>query len=211
MKEIAKNTVELRFDTSATDFSFRPGQYLSIVQPDLEDISVKEAYREFSIVSSPGDPYLTVAFRRSSSVFKQHLLEKKVGDVVTIEGPFGVFYPPDTAKNIVYIAGGIGITAFLNSLRAPTPGNYIELYTFNTKEETAPYLDELHALAKISGFKHNNCFERVSLENITIANVPDLAVLIAGPNGFVKAARATVMSLGINKNIIQTEEFTGYA
>lgn len=211
IKEIAKNTVEFCFDTTGVDFGFRPGQYISIVQPKLEDISVKEAYREFSIVSSPGEPYLTVAFRRSDSIFKKHLLKKKVGDVVTIEGPFGVFYPPDTAKNIVYIAGGIGITAFLNSLNARKAGTNIELYTFNTNEQTAPYVRELKNLSKSSGFTHHDYLGRIHFDDVTISTAPHLAVLIAGPSGFVKAAREILIKSGIDKQLIQTEEFTGYA
>lgn len=211
LEEIAKNTVEIGLDISGTDFSFRSGQYISIVQPELEEQSIKEAYREFSIASAATDPVLRVAFRKSDSVFKTHLLTKKVGDRVTIEGPFGVFYAPDSANDVVYIAGGIGVTGFTSELHDPHPGRHIRVYTFNQDDASTPYKRDLEKLSETHGFELHQYNGRAAAEHFVLSAVPHTCFLVAGPNGFVQTIRERLIGMGIMKEKIQTEEFTGYA
>lgn len=198
------------FDISATEFQWRAGQYISIVLPEHEDGEVKDSFHEFSIASAPGASTMTVAFRLSNSVFKQTLLSKKPGDAVTFEGPFGVFYPPDSAKGVIYIAGGIGITAFLGALEQKA--NYpVHLYTFNHSEASEPYKDLLASLAREKGFVLHQHYGRITEEALDFIPGLQTYVLIAGPNEFVKTARQLALNMGIMEQKIQTEEFTGYA
>lgn len=208
---IATNTIEIGFDTAGSDFTFHHGQYISIVQPELEEQSIKEAYREFSIVNAPDDPILRVAFRVSPSIFKQHLLKKKVGDKMVIEGPFGVFYPSEHAVEAVYIAGGIGITAFMSHLQTAGPKRHISVFTFNKSEASAPYFRELQLLEEKTGMKLHQYNGEAVLEHLKLQLEPGTEILVAGPNGFVKSVRKILGGMGIMKQAIKTEEFTGYA
>lgn len=200
-KEIATNTIEVGFEKPA-GFTFMPGQYISIVLPELGEAP----YHEFSLSSSPNVPVLTVTFRVSDSSFKQTLLNKKVGETITIEGPFGNFYPVPDASEVIFIAGGIGVTPF-HSIALSQPGYDINLLTYNTDAQSSPYRNELSALKHISVTEHLDVISPTHFSALTHAT----AVFIAGPNGFVQAARQAVVAAGISEQHIRTEEFTGYA
>lgn len=75
-------------------------------QSEIMSAYIKDTYREFSLSNSPSSPILTTAFRVSDSDFKQQLLSKNTGDLVDVEGPYGVFTPLENINNSTfYIAG----------------------------------------------------------------------------------------------------------
>lgn len=209
---IADQTYEIGFDITGAGFSFKAGQYISVIFPELEKVSIKDAYHEFSIASGVDDAVLTIAFRASDSLFKQKLLSKKVGDTVLIEGPFGLFYPPADATDVVYIAGGIGITAFRGALHGERPyEEKVRLYTFDRNASSTPYRKELQDLAKHGAMELHQYTGLATAEHLSFKTGKNTCILIAGPNGFVQTVRQILLGMGIMKDSIRTEEFTGYA
>jgi ferredoxin-NADP reductase len=94
-------------------FIYQPGQFVRLfieIDGVIQD-------RSFSIASSPTEPYLMLTMRHSDKPFKYILAKKKKGDRVTVSPPQGKFIlQTDTTKQIVFIAGGIGITPFRSML-----------------------------------------------------------------------------------------------
>lgn len=111
---VAKNTLEVFFDTSAYPFNFIAGQYVTISLYGFGELSPRERYRDLSIASSSEAPHkLGFVFRLSPSRFKQTLLAVPLGTCATITRPKGIFTFPETPATIVCIAGGVGIAPFL--------------------------------------------------------------------------------------------------
>lgn len=72
------------------------------------------ARHPFTVSSKPGDD-LSFTIKLAGR-FTQTAKELKVGDEILIDGPFGNFIPKPE-KDLVFIAGGVGITPFMSILR----------------------------------------------------------------------------------------------
>jgi ferredoxin-NADP reductase len=88
--------------------------------------------------------------RLRDSAFKRSLAALRVGDEVEIEPPKGTFVLPDDSSHpLVFVAGGIGITAFRSMLRYATDEGLphrITLIYSNHDRASAAFLDELEEI-----------------------------------------------------------------
>jgi ferredoxin-NADP reductase len=97
---------------------FRAGQYVNL----FVSIEGGLTSRPYSISSSPTQTeYIDLTVRRKKGGFvSNYLLDKvKVGDELETTGPMGQFYyePLTDGKNLVFLAGGSGITPFMSIIR----------------------------------------------------------------------------------------------
>ena len=97
---------------------FRAGQYIGLTV----DINGVRTSRPFSLASSPNQlSYYELGIRRKDNGFvSPFLIENlKVGDILEASEPLGnLFYNPlFHGKDLVFIAGGSGITPFISMLR----------------------------------------------------------------------------------------------
>ena len=90
---------------------FRAGKYIQFVVPAYE-LTPDPVYRAYSISSAPSRRNTIELEIRlvpngicTTYVF-QHL---RVGDPVTINGPYGEFYLRDSDRDIIFVAGGSGM------------------------------------------------------------------------------------------------------
>ncbi len=217
-RRIAENTAEISLRLDGSVFDFLAGQYVKVSLPRLPLNDPKGGSRNFSIVSSPGAHNLiTVAFRVSDSAFKQALLRESDAAALDVYGPLGVFtLPEDSARPLVFIAGGIGIAPFLSIIRRATEKKLpytITLVYANSSPESAAYVPELEALAKHnSHFTLKTKFGALDVEFLR-QNAPESAGArwyIAGPPGMVSATRTMLMQMLVPEENITTEEFSGY-
>ena len=67
----------------------------------------------FTLSSAPEDELLSITTRRSTSAFKQALWALQPGETVPMAAPMGDFVlPKDTARPLIFVAAGLGITPF---------------------------------------------------------------------------------------------------
>jgi ferredoxin-NADP reductase len=96
---------------------FRAGQYVNV----MATIEGVRTSRPYSISSAPGTPRLELTVRDKPGGFVAPYLfkELKVGDAVETTGPAGHFYyePLIDGKDLVFLAGGSGITPFMSMIR----------------------------------------------------------------------------------------------
>jgi len=217
-EKIAEETFKVNFDIKNKGFSFKAGQYVTISLKDNVSKNIKENTRDFSISSSPNSKeVLTITFRVSESLFKQEILNSDKNSEFYINGPLGVFtLPDDVTREIIFIAGGIGITPFLSMINFATEEklNYnITLVYTNSSPEKTVYLDELKKLEKQnSNFRLFSQFERVNPDFIK-SNIKDIdkkLFYICGPPAMVSGTRKMLTEFGIEEKNILFEEFTGY-
>ena len=96
---------------------FRPGQYVNLFV-ELHGVCTS---RPYSISSQPGEPHLDLTVRVKPTGFVSPYLvrEVAVGDRFTSTGPVGHFVhePLIHGDELVFLAGGSGITPFMSMLR----------------------------------------------------------------------------------------------
>jgi len=138
--------ITLRLDQPDA-ISFKPGQYVQFKIPGTEE------FRAYSIASPPSsehaiDLVVRVVPGGLCSTYIHEVL--KVGDKVTITGPYGEFFlREDSLKDLVCIGGGCGmapIRAILSSLaERGMPRKATYFFGARTREDLF-YTEELKAL-----------------------------------------------------------------
>jgi len=135
---------------------FRAGQYVNV----FVDVDGVLTSRPYSIASPPGSDLLELTVRNKPGGFVAPYLlnEIKVGDEIATTGPAGNFYyePLIDGDDLVFLAGGSGITPFMSLIRdllATRPGQVGQpalkmhlLYGSRTPDDVI-YGDELTQLA----------------------------------------------------------------
>jgi len=96
---------------------FRAGQYVNV----MVNVQGVRTSRSYSISSAPLAERLELTVRDKTGGFVAPYLfnELKVGDVLETTGPAGHFYhePLIDGENLVFLAGGSGITPFMSMIR----------------------------------------------------------------------------------------------
>lgn len=227
-KEIADDTQLFGFESPDADISYAPGQYaclkLALKYPDE-----KGAERFFSIVNPPGTGSrggkIEIATRISDTGFKQTLAGLQAGEAAEITKIGGRFIlPEDTAKQIVMVAGGVGITPFkcmLEDLALKEEKRKITLLYSNKNKANTAFYDELARMAQ-TGYLHKVFFvmtrddawpgPKGRMNAAFIAdNLPgyrEKHFMVAGPPNFVAGISQALEELKIGS--VKLEKFFGY-
>jgi len=212
---VAEDTLQVSFKP-LEKFEFLPGQYLILDIPQL--VTSQKRTRHFSIASSPDEKEVKIAFRRGLSDFKKFLQdENNVGESVTLLGPFGKFFLPEEKSELVFIAGGIGITPFMDLIPYSLKhnlGHKITLIYTNKSEQRAVFLRELVELdKKYEDFVLINKIGKVDASFIKkhIKNLKAKHFYICGTDAMVDGVKEILSAeLNIEQEKIHTEGFDGY-
>ena len=98
-------------------FDFVPGQFQFVTFLASQGLPVEEHH--FTVSSSPTQTGFHASTIKASGDFTSLIGQVKPGDPVAVQAPFGrfsyVFHPE--ARDLVFIAGGIGITPLMSNLR----------------------------------------------------------------------------------------------
>ena len=93
---------------------FQPGQYIYFT---IIGKNVSKEPHPFIIASSPTKNHLTLTIKESGD-YTSIIGQAEIGDKAYIDGPYGIFKPLESeSEELVFIAGGVGITPFLSTLR----------------------------------------------------------------------------------------------
>ncbi len=150
IKQLSNDTKLFRFISAKPNkplAPFRAGQYIGITV----EINGVRTSRPFSLVSSPNQlAYYELGVKRKEGGFVSiYLLDKlKVGDILEATEPLGELYYNRIfhGKDLVFIAGGSGITPFISILRDITERNLklnVRLFFGCLNEEDILFRDEL--------------------------------------------------------------------
>lgn len=206
INDVALNTVEVVMAVPKS-FSFTAGQYMTLINPSLSELEVREQFRDFSIASGSNElGRLRVVTRKSDSIYKKALFGSGPGAQLEIRNVGGNFILP-VDKAVVAIAGGIGITPFLSTLRSGNAN--FELFYYNRGPEYAVGLPELQVAL---GKKLRVFYRHPEIKDIEVCIRNDHGPrwFIAGPPKMVASVRTLLKTLMVDDTMIQTEEFSGY-
>ncbi len=213
--------------TSGEIFDYIPGQYAMISPYDKNGLQMSS--RPFSIASSPTQKnYLQFGIKVTGK-FTKRLSELKIGDKISVYGPYGEFtYNEKKYPDSVFIAGGIGITPFINSIRYSNEKQSLQNITLlysSRKIETATFKNELEDISEknknlktifsitdenIASPKENTENRRIDTEMLLKYSKPikNKTFFICGPEKFMEAMENKLLSIGVKSKNIKYEIFS---
>lgn len=212
-------------------FSYKAGQY-SVIRIELTHLDTRSNARTCSTSSSPTEKYLQFTFTIRDSGFKNTLMEMKEGTEVELTPARGKMILDEVqTEHCVMIAGGIGVTPFRGIIKdaydtKQTAKKISLIYSDKTLEELAFYpelktieVDYSHFKAFYTLTRHlptagewQGRLGRINEEFIVecIGSIDECTFMICGPVDMCKSAIAQLQSLGVLRERMITELFTGY-
>lgn len=206
---------------------FKPGQYIQVLTPTYKG-NDEEVYRAYSVASSPDkNTAIELLIGRvpegiCTTYIHDHL---KVGQKLTVVGPFGDFYYQDSDREMVMVAIGTGMAPILSILRYMHKHQIKRKVTFffsarNAKElfmmdEMALFEKELHDFKFIYSLTRATEEDQWSGETV---RVPDLIkkylengdnkeAYMCGSPKMIDSAAEALISIGMPEAHIYYDKF----
>jgi ring-1,2-phenylacetyl-CoA epoxidase subunit PaaE len=218
----------------------QPGQFLTLILPCGP--GGKKERRAYSLSSTPHEaPRLSVTVKRVvGGLVSNYLLDTvRVGQAIEVMEPLGNFTikpNPKTARSLVLVGAGSGITPLMSILKAVLrgePGSHVLLVYGNRNEESVIFKDQLAQLESTSGgrlqvehiysqplraggaHQHTGRLNRTTLLRILEQRhqFPNeqATYYICGPEGMMNEARAALDLLRVPEANIHRESFVAAA
>lgn len=217
--------IELR-PTKGNKLDYIAGQYGFF---RFVDSKVTSEAHPFSFSSAPTYNEDTVMVMiKEDGDFTSSLDQVEVGDKVTIEGPYGNFYPEQVRHSnepMVLLSGGIGVTPNLSLLReeiAKDSDRRIIFIWGVGYEEELMYYDELKGFAKqYPNFSHHIIFSEEEVEGFAYGFVDEDFIKeegleeyfetaswhVCGPPPMLEAAKGLLSDNDVTEEQANIEEF----
>lgn len=205
---------------AGADFSYRPGQFLTL-QLDGPDGPIGRCY---SLCSSPHtDDALRIAVKRVAGGVGSNWLCDTVrpGDELECLPPAGVFTPRSLDDDLLLFAGGSGITPVLSILKsalAAGTGRVVLVYA-NQHEKAVMFAGELRELAERHPDRLHVLHWLESVQGLpSRAQLRALAepftaatAFVCGPSPFMDSVTHVLRELGVPPARIHVEKFQSLA
>lgn len=216
------NVKSFRFFRPA-GLDYKPGQFFFVTLRHQG----KELTHHFSFSSSPTEQdHIEFTKKLSDSEYSAALRAAKAGDWARIDAPYGQFTFEGEYPKIALLGGGIGITPFrsiakyaadkgLNSkitlfYGCRTPADIV----FRDEWESAGKNSNLKVVLTVNeaspGWKGRTGVIDAEMIKRELPNYKEHIFFACGPPGMVKAMQTLVESLGLPKEKLKLEYFTGY-
>ncbi len=199
----------------------QPGQFVFIsVEQSAQPIAREQHPFSISQIIGPQAIRISAKCLGDYTAALRHLA---VHDQISVFGPYGSFGETYRASqgDMIWIAGGIGITPFLSMLQAEAASNapvqrHIRLIWAVASSSDAVYHDEIcqvqQAAPQVSYHLHvSSCDGRLSYERLVQLlgqqTVQQSVVFICGPLPMMHALRKQLLQSGKPRHAIVTEEF----
>lgn len=196
-----------------TDVSWQAGQHGIFIIPSV----VSKNWRPFSVASSETENIIRIStiIPPTPSEFKSRLFSLTEGEKVLMRGPFGEFHVNEDGKQIVGIAGGVGVTPF-RSILHEIYNNYITdtkiHLVYAGKENYFAFHEEFLMFQNHPDItiEFVNTIEEVNEKINEVASTYENSAkyLISGSPGMINSVKGRLQEKGI-KNIIN-DPFKGY-
>ena len=197
-----------------------PGQFAFIT---IKSKHISREEHPFTIAAAPTMRPAAEFVIRTSGDWTTQIGNVKPGDLVSIDGPYGLFthLRVPEAPEMVMIAGGIGITPMLSMLRymADTGdqrkitliwSNRTREYiifpdAFKDLESRLPGLEITHVLTDTPPSKQ---LDRMELEKMLARTRRDAPVFLCGPPQMMTDIKKALLAIGFPRRLIFTERFS---
>lgn len=199
-------------------FKFRAGQFCFL------RLNKNKLYARhpFTISSSPADAELCFTIKQSGR-FTAAAARLKIGEEVIVDGPFGIFTLHAAQKDLVFIAGGVGITPFFSMIRDHLQNNKTQnillLYGSKTAADIIfrraldqvkqTWFQKVYVLSESVG-SEQSCEKGdidAALLQKYIKNLANTSFYICGPTPLKNAVKKILLERGVCRRAIFIEDF----
>jgi NAD(P)H-flavin reductase len=203
------------------EIDFIPGQYCLVSIEGNEEF--KDEKRPFTFANSPTKKDGLQLTIKKMGKFTSALHELNEGDLLDIEGPKGesLNFDESVGDDVVFIAGGSGITPFISAIRYAVEknlSNKLTLIYSNRKKDDIIYKDELEKLSDEGKIKLVNTLTKEDWDGETgrideelikkyVDNLKEKTYYICAPPSMVKAMNKLLKEMGIDKKKIKWEDW----
>jgi ferredoxin-NADP reductase len=156
--------------------------------------------------------------------FSEYLSKRLPGDKLISSEPFGYFYPDASDRDLVFVAGGVGVTPFLGMIREMKEKGFarsVTLFYSNKLPDTSLALRELKNLSlsepkfnlvcnfTSSDYAGEDFKGRLDSNKIIkdLQTTSELEFYLCGSLGFTKDMYSGLVSKGFSPKRIFTEAF----
>lgn len=208
-----KRATEVVLKAQKNSIDFKPGKFAFI---EVQGKAWNEPH-PFTISSAPTANHLRFTIKVSGDWTRKVREALEVGTEVLVRGPYGRFDSAIAGKNQVWIAGGIGVTPFLSTIRAMDKGddrNVTFVYATRNKDE-ALFLDEIQKQANdlgtfrvISLLSDEGNFANIDVLKDTLDQpLTDYDYFMCGPKPMIDGLMKDLKASGVQRRRIHTEAF----
>lgn len=227
--EVADGTMTFILSTEGSDYTFKPGQHTDYTLIDPPQTDAEGNTRTFSFVGAPGTGKIQFATRMRDTAFKNSLKTMPLGTKIKVKEPMGrMTLVVDTAKPLVWLVGGIGITPFMGMvhyLKKTGEKRPITLFYSNPSPQTTAFLKDLEEYAAANpnfhlvlsytdappaGWPGETSRIDATMIKKSVADPTNAVFYTAGPPAMVSAMITLAESLGVTEEHIKSEDFAGY-
>lgn len=222
-------TIKLRPPEGRRCSDYLPGQFHFLTLSRGRGRGLPAEEHHWTISSSPTqEGFITFTIKQSGD-FTATIGQTQPGDTAAVLGPFGrfsyVLHPAE--RDLVFIAGGIGITplmSMLRHMRDTRADRRVLLIYANTTQSDIVFHDELaaieagerprlqviHVLSRPeAGWGgETGRLDRDKVERLCGTDVADKAYYVCGPPATMTAVLAILHQLGVAEAAIHTERFS---
>ncbi len=203
---------------------FRAGQYVNL----FCQVDGTLTSRPYSISSPPGKEYWDLTVRRVENGFVSHFLTDrlKIGDELHSTSPAGSFYqePLTDTNELVFLAGGSGITPFASIIRANAQshtGYRIHLIYGSRHPDDVIFHDELRGIEKTNqwfkmdlvvseppeGYDGLTGFLDLEILQNLVGSFDGKTFYICGPKEMHHLCMEALLSHGVSRKRIKREAY----
>ena len=206
------------------ELDYKPGQFFFVTIKHDD----KELRKHFSFSSSPTEKdHIEFTKRLTDHEFSLALKAAKIGDWSRIEAPFGKFTFEGEYPKVALLGGGIGITPFLSYCKnaadkvlsskitlfygCRTPKDFPFRKEFETLAEQNKNLELVFTVSQASpDWKGETGSIDVDMIKRYLPDYKENMFYTCGPPAMVEAMERLIESLGLPKEKLKRELFSGY-
>jgi 3-ketosteroid 9alpha-monooxygenase subunit B len=203
-------------DDLADEFTYRPGQFLTVAVPSDETGLVARCY---SLSSAPHSGRHQITVKRTVDGYASNWIHDnlRAGDTMRVLPPSGIFTPKDFDADLLLFAGGSGITPVMAIVRTALEkgsGRVVLLYA-NRDERSVIFAAELTELAEEYADRFTVVHWLESVQGLPTQQhlqvfasyFSDFTAFTCGPAPYMKAVTDALKELGFPRERRHVEKF----
>ncbi len=210
----AFNIIELILKPTNKVLSYQPGQFVFIKTVNSK---ISQEEHPFSISSPNNETNIRLSVKKLGD-FTSQLENIKTGDLLDLYGPYGKLYERFySGKDIICVAGGIGITPFLSLLGSiPNASNRKVWLFYSVRSGSESYKND--EPGKLSNLKKDFKYElwksdtrgliTVSYIQSVVGKINNKLIYLCGPRGMMSSLTRQFVGNGVSTDNIIFEDFS---
>jgi benzoate/toluate 1,2-dioxygenase reductase component len=220
VEQLTESTIHFSIDVDEPGkLGFLPGQYVNV------EIPGSELTRSYSFSSPPGASRVSFVVRNvPNGRMSQYLsAQAKPGERIAFAGPYGSFYLRESARPILFLAGGTGIAPFLSMLdvlAANEGAQPVRMVYGVTNDIDLVAVGQLeNAVCKIRNFVYRTCVADAASAHPRKGYVTghvepewlnggDVDIYLCGPVAMVEAVQGWLRETGVTPANFYYEKFS---